>query len=461
MFGKLRRVHFVGIGGVGMSGIALLLHNLGFEVSGSDVKESETTTMLRSSGITVHIGHRPENCMGADVIVYSSAVAPNNPELVSAKLHQIPVIPRAEMLAELMRMKYAIAVSGTHGKTTVTSLIAAVLEAAHLDPTTVIGGRILGTDAGARLGKGEYLVAEADESDRSFLILYPTLAVITNIEREHLDVYRNLGELKRAFVSFANRVPFYGMIVASADSPAVRQILPKFQRRFVSYGLHPTAYLRATRVMLRPFGASFRLVTPEGECGEFNLNLGGVHNVQNALAVLAIAMELGIDLEVCARVFETFTGIHRRLELCGERGGVIVMDDYGHHPTEILRTLQTLRHAYPDRRIIVVFQPHRYTRTKLLARDFRRAFVSCDIVVMLPIYAASEPPIPGVTNQLIAEAIRMAEPQKPIFTFESQEDAVTWLRNNTQAGDVVITQGAGNVREVGRCFLEQGNGRNL
>jgi UDP-N-acetylmuramate--alanine ligase len=459
MFGKLRRIHFVGIGGVGMSGIALLLHNLGFEVSGSDIKESGITRKLAELGIGVKIGHQADNCLGADVLVYSSAVSPDNPEIVAATMQGVSVIPRAEMLAELMRMKFSIAVSGTHGKTTVTSLIAAVLENAGLDPTTAIGGRILGTEAGARLGQSEYLVAEADESDRSFLLLYPSVAVITNIEREHLDVYRNLAEIKRAFVDFANRVPFFGTVIAGTDSSAVRAVLPKFKRRRVSYGLRRDADLRATKVEFEPFRSSFSLLVRGKDVGRFRLNLAGLHNVQNALAVLGVAMELGVTLDQCARTFETFSGIHRRLELRGEQNGVVVMDDYGHHPTEILVTLKALRQAYPERRILVVFQPHRYTRTKFLAPEFGPAFRDANLLLMLPIYPASEPPIPGVTNQLIADAIHAAGGAPEVLFCANAQEAVTWLQANTRPSDVVLTLGAGNIWEIGRDFLNP-DGRN-
>lgn len=456
MFGKLRRVHFVGIGGVGMSGIALLLHNQGLEVSGSDAKESDTTRKLAEFGITVTIGHKAENCLGADVLVYSSAVSRDNPEVLAARMQGIPVIPRAEMLAELMRLKFSIGVSGTHGKTTVTSLIAAVLERAGLDPTTVIGGRILGTEAGARLGRSQYLVAEADESDRSFLMLYPAIAVMTNIEREHLDMYRNLGEIKRAFLEFANRVPFYGTVIAGTDSPAVRQIFPKFMRKKVSYGLRRDAELRASRVKLEAFRSSFVFSMHGKEVGEFKLSLGGSHNVQNALAALGVALELGVDLEVCARTFESFTGVHRRLELRGEKAGVAVLDDYGHHPTEIAVTLKALRQAYPDRRIVAVFQPHRYTRTKFLAPEFGGCFRDANVVLLLPIYPASEPEIPGVTSTLIADEIRRAMGEGfPVHQVESAAAAGGWLKSSVKPGDVVITQGAGNIWEIGRDLLAQ------
>jgi UDP-N-acetylmuramate--alanine ligase len=390
------------------------------------------------------------------VLVYSSAVSRDNPEILCARMQGIPVIPRAEMLAELMRLKFSIGVSGTHGKTTVTSLIAAVLEQAGLDPTSVIGGRIMGTEAGARLGRSEYLVAEADESDRSFLMLYPAIAVITNIEREHLDVYRNLNEIKRAFLEFANRVPFYGTVIAGTDSQAVRQIFPKFLRKKVSCGLRRDADLRASKVKLGAFRSSFVFSMHGKEVGEFKLNLGGGHNVQNALATLGVAMELGIDLGVCGRTFESFTGVHRRLELRGEKSGVTVLDDYGHHPTEIAVTLKALRQAFPGRRTIVVFQPHRYTRTKSLAPEFGDCFKDANVVLLLPIYAASESVIPGVTSALIRDEIRRRMGESfPVHQVESAGAALEWLKNNVKAQDVVITQGAGNIWEIGRDLLAQ------
>jgi UDP-N-acetylmuramate--alanine ligase len=439
-----------------MSGIALLLHNLGFEVGGSDVKESDITRMLSGFGIAIKIGHQAGNCLGADVLVYSSAVSRDNPEILCATMQGIPVIPRAEMLAELMRMKFSVAVSGTHGKTTVTSLIAAVLERAGLDPTTVIGGRILGTEAGARLGQSEYLVAEADESDRSFLLLYPSIAVITNVEREHLDVYRNLNEIKRAFVEFANRVPFFGTVIAGTDSKAVHQVFSRFQRKKTSYGFRRDADVRPIRVKLEPFRSSFVLLVRGKEIGQFTLNLGGRHNVQNALAALAVSMELGVDLRVASQVFATFSGVHRRLELRGEKNGITVMDDYGHHPTEIAVTLRALREAFPGRRVVVVFQPHRYTRTKFLAPEFGPAFADANAVVILPIYPASEPPIPGVSSRLIADEICETMGQSvPVVEVESQEGALSWLQVNLKPGDVVITQGAGNIWEIGRDLLAQ------
>lgn len=321
----------------------------------------------------------------------------------------------------------------------------------------MIGGRIMGTEAGGhRLGRSEFLVAEADESDRSFLLLYPAIAVITNIEREHLDVYRNLNEIKRAFRQFANRVPFYGTVIAGIDSPAVRQILPGLVRRKVSYGIRRDAELRAKKIRLEPFRSIFAFAVRGKDVGEFRLNLGGTHNVQNALAALGVALELGIDLGVCGQVLAGFKGVHRRLEMQGEKDGVTVMDDYGHHPTEIARTLETLRQAYPERRIVIVFQPHRYTRTKLLAAEFGDVFRAANVLLLLPIYPASEPPIEGVTSGLIAEQVQAAMGDRlPVIRIESAGEAVKWLKDNVAQNDVVITQGAGNIWEIGRDLLAQ------
>jgi UDP-N-acetylmuramate--alanine ligase len=333
MFGRLKRVHFVGIGGVGMSGIALVLKNMGFEVTGSDAKESDTTRKLAEAGIRVFIGHNAANCADAQVVVYSSAVHSENPELESARRREIPVIRRAEMLAELMRMKFSVAISGSHGKTTVTSMVAHLMERAGLDPTSVIGGRVMGADAGARLGQSQFLVAEADESDRSFLALYPTLAVVTNIEREHLDVYHDLADIKREFVRFVNRVPFYGAVVLCMDSPAVRSIRNRAKRRVVTYGVESPSDFRVKDVQLYGFSSAFTLLYGGKEVGRFNLPVPGMHNVANALAAFATGNELGIGFEAMAQAMAVFSGVHRRLEKLGEKNGVVVYDDYGHHPT--------------------------------------------------------------------------------------------------------------------------------
>ena len=444
MFGRLKRVHFVGIGGVGMSGIALVLRNMGFEVSGSDAKESETTVKLVQAGIKVAIGHDAANAADAQVVVYSSAVHSENPELEYARGRDIPVIRRAEMLAELMRMKFSVAISGSHGKTTVTSMVAHLMERAGLDPTSVIGGRILGADAGAKLGQSQYLVAEADESDRSFLALYPVIAVVTNIEREHLDVYHDLADIKREFVRFVNRVPFYGAVVLCMDSPAVRSIRNRAKRRVITYGVENQADFRAKDVQLYGLSSAFTLLYGGKDVGRFNLPVPGMHNVANALAALATGNELGIGFETMAQALAVFSGVHRRLEKVGEKNGIVVYDDYGHHPTEVRVTLEALRHAFPDRRILVVFQPHRYTRTQALADEFGTCFAAADELILTKIYAASEPEIPGVDATLIQRAVEAAG--KPEVSYVPElADVPDVLVKKLHKGDVVLTAGAGNI----------------
>jgi UDP-N-acetylmuramate--alanine ligase len=452
VFGRLKRVHFVGIGGVGMSGIALVLANLGFEVTGSDAKESDTTRKLAEAGIRVTIGHDAANSADAQVVVYSSAVHSENPELEAARAREIPVIRRAEMLAELMRMKFSVAISGSHGKTTVTSMVTHLMERAGLDPTSVIGGRVMGADAGAKLGQSEYLVAEADESDRSFLALYPAIAVVTNIEREHLDVYHDLADIKREFTRFVNRVPFYGSVVLCMDSPAVRTIRSRAKRRVVTYGVDSPADFRARDIQLYGFSSAFTLLYMGREVGRFNLPVPGMHNVANALGALATGNELGIGFDAMAQAMAVFSGVHRRLERIGEKNGIVVYDDYGHHPTEVRVTLEALRHAFPDRRILVVFQPHRYTRTKALAEEFGSCFAAADELILTKIYAASEPEIPGVDATLILKAVAAAG--KPGASYVPDlADVPGVLAGKLRKGDVVLIAGAGNICTIGEELL--------
>ncbi len=448
---KLKHIHFIGIGGIGMSGIAVVLKNLGFEITGSDLKETELTKNLIRMGIKVFYGHRPENCAGADVVVYSSAIPKDNIELIAAQAKRVPVIPRAEMLAELMRMKYSIAISGSHGKTTVTSMISTILEKAGFDPTTVIGGRILGYATGAKLGKSEYLVAEADESDRSFLLLYPTIAVITNIEREHLDYYKDLADIKRAFVKFANKVPFFGAVVICIDSPAVKEICPRLKRPKVTYGLNPKAMFSAVAIDSQPFGSEFTLVGKGETIDRFSIAIPGIHNVTNSLAAIAVARQLDISYETIKIGLKEFGGVHRRLERIGEKNGIVFYDDYAHHPTEIKVALKTLRCSFPKQRIISIFQPHRYTRTKFLANDFGEAFVDCDLLLITEIYPASELPIPGVSAQLIVDAIKANNSQHPqILYIKDKSEICDFLLPKLKPDDVIITLGAGNIWEVGQ-----------
>ena len=455
MFGKLKHIHFVGIGGSGMSGIAMILKNMGYDVSGSDVNKTALTENLSSKGISIYYNHDAKNCLGASVVVYSTAIDKDNPEIKYALENKVPVIPRAEMLAELMRMKFSIAISGTHGKTTVTSLIGAILEQAELNPTVIIGGRVIGTDTGAKLGQSEYLVAEADESDRSFLLLYPTIAVVTNIEREHLDFYKNISDIKRSFIQFVNKTPFFGTIILGIDCNVVRKIIPMTKREIITFGIRKDAQVRAEKIKLSDFHSIFRL-RYNGQSYDFKINLPGRHNIKNALAAICVGLKLEIPLPVISKALENFSGVHRRLEKKGEKRGIIIFDDYGHHPTEIKATLSALRNAYPDRRIITIFQPHRYTRTKFLAKQFGNAFDLSDLTIITKIYSASEPPIPGVTSKLITDSIntkRKAYRQEALL-LENFEEIKDFIMNNVKSDDVIITLGAGNIWHVGEDLLK-------
>lgn len=453
MFGRVKRIHLVGIGGSGMSGIAMVLANMGFDVSGSDIRASETTERLMRAGVRVAIGHDAVNVADAEVVVYSSAVKADNPELVQARSAKIPVIRRAEMLAELMRLKFAVAIAGSHGKTTVTSLVAHILERAGLDPTCVVGGRVISADSGGKLGTSQYLVAEADESDRSFLALYPTIAVITNVEREHLDVYRDLADIKREFVRFANRVPFYGAVVLCVDSPAVRGLRARVARRTITYSVQGGADFGVRDVQYYGLTSAFTVTYRGREVGRFTVPLAGVHNVANCLAAIAVANELGVEFGVCEQALRVFSGVHRRLERVGERDGVLLFDDYGHHPTEIRVTLEALRQAFPDRRLIVAFQPHRYSRTRLLADEFGSAFVAADLLALTSIYPASEPEIPGVDATLIKRAVERQGNRPEVVYLPELDELANWLGAQVRPGDVVLTLGAGNIWMIGQKLL--------
>ena len=448
MFKRYRHIHFVGIGGAGMSGIAEVLLTLGTTVSGSDLKASETTKRLETLGAAVRIGHRPENTAGADVVVVSTAAGPDNPEVLEARRLRIPVIPRIEMLAELARLKYTVAVAGTHGKTTTTSLCSLVLTAGGLDPTVVVGGRMRNLGTGARVGKGEYLVAEADESDGSFLKLSPTLAVVTNIDDDHLDYWKTMDALDAGFVEFGNKIPFYGTLFLGLDDAGSRRIRERLRRRVVTYGLSPEADLRAAN--LRPSSSEVRYDVLRGgeKLGSVCWAVPGRHNVVNSLAAVGVGLELDIPFRAIAEALASFKGVGRRMELKGEAGGVTVLDDYGHHPTEIKATLQALKERFPDRRKVVLFQPHRYTRTRLLAEEFADSFSDADEVFLLDIYAASEPPIPGVTADALAEKIRSRRPVTRLAPDE--QDA---LRERLRPGDVLLTLGAGDVWKWGEALL--------
>ena len=459
MLGKTRRIHFVGIGGVGMSGIAELLANLGYEVSGSDVKGSELTARLQQSvGVKVYEGHAERNVGDADVVVVSSAVRPTNPEIAEATRRGIPVIPRAEMLAELMRMRFSIAVAGAHGKTTTTSMIAFVLARGGLDPDAVIGGRLRAFGSNARLGRGEYLVAEADESDRSFLMLWPSIAVITNIDREHMESYGSFEELQQAFAEFANKVPFYGAIVACADDPHLVPVLPLLKRRLVTYGVtNPLANFTGTEVEVGTFGGRCvvhrrREGAPE-RLGTLEVMLPGRHNLQNAIAAVAVAAEVGVPFDEIAGSLRVFEAPERRFERYGEAGGVVVVDDYAHHPTEIAAVLAAARTALA-RRLIVAFQPHRYTRTQQLMDEFGPALKEADEIVLTDVYPAGEDPIAGVTVEALAASIQRTAPELPVRIARRIEDVVPEVLKAARAGDAVITLGAGSIGTLPKRLIE-------
>ena len=403
--GRVRHVHFVGIGGIGMSGLAEILHTLDFDVSGSDLKANDTTRRLAMLGVRIDVGHRAENVRDADVVVYSSAIVAENPELVEAHARGVPVIARAEMLAELMRVKYGVAIAGSHGKTTTTSLTATVLRAAGLDPTVVVGGKMAALGSNARLGAGDLLVAEADESDGSFLRLTPTIAVVTNIDAEHLDHYGTHDRIKEAFVEFAMRVPFYGLAVMCLDHPHVQDILPRVSRRMVTYGISSQADYSARSIRYEGLATHF-LAWKRGEpLGEFEVRMPGTHNVLNCLAVIAVADELEVPLDVTKQALATFGGVARRFSIVGEVSGITLVDDYGHHPAEVEATLDAAQRAY-GRRVVVAFQPHRYTRTRDLFDGFTRAFNKADVLIVTDVYAAGEHPIDGASASRLAQAIR-------------------------------------------------------
>ena len=466
MFAKIQRIHFVGIGGIGMSGIAEVLLNLGYKVSGSDLKSSAVTQRLAELGATVFEGHRAENIAGAEVVVTSSAISVENPEVAEAHTLHIPVIQRAEMLAELMRLKYGIAIAGMHGKTTTTSMVAAVLAAGGLDPTVVVGGRVDAMGSNARLGKSQYLVAEADESDRSFLKLSPILSVVTNIDREHMDCYRNMRDVKKTFLDFMDRVPFYGMIVACNDDPLLRRLLPEVQRRTVTYGTKrgsdfqvkiPTLAAKDTAGMGHPTSDSrplsrFSVRYREQDLGEFTLHVPGVHNVLNATAAIAVGVGLDVAVDAIRTALDQFRGVDRRFQLRGRAAGVSVIDDYGHHPTEIKATLAAARQC-GFHKIHVIFQPHRYTRTRDLIEEFTTAFNDADSLFVLDIYAASEKPIEGITGEILAQRIR--EKTAKIGRYASSPaEAVDAATAVAQDGDMILTLGAGSVSQFGPMILE-------
>ena len=456
MFKKYQHIHFVGIGGIGMSGIAEVLLNLGYRVSGSDAKKSAITDRLERLGAKVFEGHDAANVADSQVLVTSTAVRADNPEVVEATRKQVPVIPRAEMLAELMRLKYGIAIAGSHGKTTTTSMVATVLDRAGVDPTIVVGGRVNTLGSNARLGRGDFMVVEADESDKSFLKLSPTIAVVTNIDLEHLDFYSGIEEIRDHFVQFVNKVPFYGSVIICLDDANIQMIIPQITRRVITYGMRAHAEIAASNVEIsrENFGSSFTVRRRGEELGRIKLNVPGEHNVCNALAAVAVALDLEVDFAKIAEGLEAFTGTGRRFEIKGlvpdGDKGILVVDDYGHHPTEIRATLAAAKTS--GRRLVVFFQPHRYTRTAALHEEFARSFYDADVVLLSDIYAASEEPIPGVTSQALAEEIERFGHRNVRF-IGAVENGGQALLEAAQPGDLVLTLGAGSVWRAGEEFL--------
>jgi UDP-N-acetylmuramate--alanine ligase len=460
MYKRFEKVHFVGIGGVGMSGIAEVLNNLSYEVEGSDLRESDTTKRLKEFGINIHIGHREANVKNADVVVVSSAVAPDNPEVEAAKKLSIPVIPRAEMLAEIARLKYGVLIAGAHGKTTTTSLIASILGEGEFDPTVVIGGKLKGIGSNAKLGQGEFLVAEADESDGSFLKLSPTIAVVTNIDKEHMDFFKNIDQIKDAFLSFINKVPFYGLSILCGDNEYIKKLLPKVQRRFITYGLSDGLDLVAKNIRSEGLKSIFEVVLNGKSLGFFDVPLIGAHNVCNCLAAIAVANELKMSMDIIREALKSFSGVQRRLELKGDVSGIKVVDDYGHHPVEIMATLKAVKQALMNNlnrkdnagRLVILFQPHRYSRTRDLLGEFIDAFKEADKVVLMDIYPAGEKPLPGINSELLFRGIRDAD--KDIKYISNKEEILGYLDTELRDADTLLTLGAGDVWKIGEEFVK-------
>ena len=453
MLRKTRRIHFVGIGGSGMSGIAEVLINLGYEVTGSDLEEGATVRRLQSLGARITRGHAAAHLGDADVVVVSSAVRPDNPEVQEGRRRQIPVIPRAEMLAELMRIKYGVAVAGSHGKTTTTSMVAQILSGAGLDPTILIGGRLGVLGGNAKLGKGDLLVAEADESDGSFLRLTPTIAVVTNIDAEHLDHYGTLSALQSAFVDFLNKVPFYGVGIVCLDETRVQEILPRLSRRVVTYGFSAQADLSASNIELREFRSAYDLSLQGRKLGRVNLQVPGRHSIANSLAAIAVGLDLEVPFQTVAAELARFRGADRRFQLKGETSGIMVIDDYGHHPVEILATLAAAKKGW-TRRTVVVFQPHRFSRVQALINEFARAFYDADVLAVTDIYPAGEAPIPEVTAEAVTRAIK-EHGHKDVTLVKDLKDVPAWLQSRVREGDMVVTMGAGSVYKAGDEFLNR------
>ncbi len=468
MFERYRIIHFVGIGGIGMSGIAELLHNLGYEVTGSDLNESLTTKRLRTLGIKIYIGHDRKNVDNAHVLVISSAVKTDNVEVLEARKRSIPVIPRAEMLAELARLKYSVLVAGAHGKTTTTSLISTLLTEGNFDPTVVIGGRLKATGKNAVLGKGEFLVAEADESDGSFLKLSPTIGVVTNIDREHMDFFKNMDSLKNAFLEFINKVPFYGAAIVCIENQHIKELLPFIHRKYMTYGFSEEAELRAENIKKGFMSVIFDVFHKDKYLGEFKMRLPGIHNVLNGLAAIGCGIILQMDTEIIKNSLENFSGIQRRLELKGEQNGIMIYDDYGHHPAEIKATLRAIKEGVfenlPSNKksgsLFVLFQPHRYSRTNDLMEEFATSFNDADKLFVLDIYPAGEKPVEGINSQILVERIK-DKGKNEVFYLQSKQKAVEQISSELREGDVLLTLGAGDVWKTGEEILQKLNRKDL
>ena len=437
-----------------MSGIAEVLLNLGYQVSGSDLKETEITRRLQALGGGIAYGHKAEHILGAEVIVTSSAVRPDNPEVLAARAALLPVIPRAEMLAELMRLKYGVAIAGSHGKTTTTSMVANVLAYGGLDPTVIIGGRLDKWGSNARLGQGTFLVAEADESDGSFLHLSPSIAVVTNIDLEHLDFYKDMDHIQNTFLDFLSRLPFYGLAILCLDDPHLPSLIPKLKKRYRTYGLTAQADIQARDVIQSGLSTRYRLFSAGKDWGEIRFKIPGIHNVYNSLAAIAVGFELEVPFDRIQEAFDCLEGVQRRFQIRGEFQGITVLDDYGHHPTEIRATLNAARGCWPDRRIVVVFQPHRFSRTKALFEEFTTAFYQADSLLLLPIYAASEDPIEGIDSGHLMEGIK-EKGHREVRLISNRADVIPSLKEILRPGDVLITLGAGDVWKIGQDLVSQ------
>ena len=453
MYQKNYHIHFVGIGGIGMSGIAELLINLGYKVSGSDLKLSSITKRLEKKGGIIFQGHSKEQIADANVVVTSSAISQENPEVVRARQLFVPIIPRAEMLAELMRIKYSIAVSGAHGKTSTTAMISQILNTAGLDPTVIIGGLLKGLDTNALHGDGDFIVAEADESDGSFLKYAPAIAAVTNIDLEHLDFYKDIEDIKDKFVQFINSVPFYGLAILCLDNEHIQNIIPRVKVRYTTFGMTAQSDLQAREISFEGSKGFFKVFHHEKRLGEINLNIAGKHNIFNALASIATGLELNIPFKTIKKALEQIKGVKRRLEIKGEKKGIIVMDDYGHHPTEILATLTAIRESYKGKRLVVVFQPHRYTRTKGLFHEFTQSFYQSDILIVLPIYAASENKIKGVSSRRLCEGIR-EHGHKDVSYAPDFTQALSMITHKIKKKDIVLTLGAGDIYTLGENLVD-------